>query len=99
MAIWQKASQLQMPLSAVANLILSNEIDWHYRSPTVAVPIQSPPPPENNQTFVRPDAGADTPEHQALYKIFVERGGYPEGHSSGPGVVSYEQWLANRSPK
>ena len=85
MAIWQKASQLQMSLSTVANLILSNEIDWHYRSPTVAAVPPPPPPPQEPVTSSIPAADRQfydwvmaekrdlTPEQQARYNDVSHR--------------------------
>ena len=76
MAIWQKASQLQMPLSTVANLILSNEIDWHYRSQTVAVPMPTISDRMNNLNHKpTPEPMSDDAVDQACFKSYRDDGG------------------------
>jgi len=75
MAIWQKASQLQMPLSAVANLILSNEIDWHYRS-GAAVPMPAISDRMDNLNHKpTPEPMSDDAVDQACFKSYRDDGG------------------------
>ena len=62
-------------------------------------PTSSPVQSNNNSNNLPPQPPQKSIDEPALYKIFVERGGYPAGHVSGTGVVPYEQWQANRRPK